>query len=428
MSVILSNAEVGPSRRELKIEIPAPAVEAERLRVLEAFRKRVQLPGFRRGKAPSTVVERRYQQDIDQEVLDRLLPRYWRQAEAEAGIQPLLPPGLGAVDEVKTGQPVIFVATVDIRPEIELRNYQDFELPTRDDRVNQEEVDKALEDLRMARSHWHVVERKAAAGDLVQGELLALDPAAADEAPAEPQRVQFEIGHPSVWEELSVAATGLAAGSESRLVRTEDRGEEGKVERSFELKVAAVRERHLPEASDELAQQVGLADLAALREGLEQRLGWEKKAETQALRERAVMDQLCERHPLVLPEAVVEQELKAVLTDYAEHLMRQGVDIERAEIDWAKMAEDLRPQAARRVQSRLLLDAVAEKEAIEVSEADFEAAIATLARRQGRPTPAVRKELDEAGKLSSLKAQLRRERVLRRLTGGVAEPTAESAP
>ena len=128
MSVVLAVEEIGPCRKQLKIEVPQPAVEAETERITKDYGKRAKLPGFRKGKVPTHLVRRHFGPDIRQEVLERLVPRYWRQAAAEKGIEPLTPPEFGDV-HLHDGEPLTFSATVDVRPEIELRNYQDFALP-----------------------------------------------------------------------------------------------------------------------------------------------------------------------------------------------------------------------------------------------------------------------------------------------------------
>jgi trigger factor len=430
MSVVLSISEVGPCRRELKVEVPAPAVEAETQRVLADLRRRAKVPGFRQGKVPTEILRQRYREDIHREVLDRLVPRYWRQAQAEASLDPLLAPRVRDV-EVSPASTLTFVATVEVRPEIELRNIRDFELPQTAEEPTPEEIESAVDDLRRARAEWLPVERPAARGDMVEAAVIPCD---AEAAPGEPQPrpARFEVGSPEVWEELSLAATGASAGQRVEFSRREE-GEAGPRQRRFELRLDAVREARLPALDDAFAQGWGKESLAELRRDVEQRLRRGKAEEGRRRRERALLAQLCERHPVALPQWVVEEEVRSLLADYAEALARQGVDVERAAVDWDALAAELKPQAERQVHARLLLDAVAEREAIRVTEDDFEAAIAALARAQGRSTPAVRRELDEAGKLGSLRAQLRRQRTVRHLLGeaerGAAEvPGRESSP
>ncbi len=431
MSVIVSNVEVGPCRREVKIEVPAPAVEAESQRVLGEIAKRVQLPGFRRGKVPQHLVQQRYREDLEHELLERLVPRYWRQAEAEAGLDPLLPPRVGQVEH-GADSGLTFVATVEVRPEIELRNVADFALPPVEGEPSREEVAKAIDDLRRAQAKLVPVDRPASRGDFVEGQLTEIS-ADGELNGSEPRPARFEVGHSQVWEELSLAVTGVAAGREVELTRThpgavhgeaDAAGEHGEGahqaahhEHRYRFRLDTVQEPELPALDDELAKAVGFDEVGKLTAEIESRLRSAKVADSRRRRERALLDQLVERHPIPLPEWVLENEIKLLLSEYAEELARQGVDVERAAIDWSQLAEEARPQATRRVHSRLLLDAVAEAKAIRVGEDELEATLAALARMQGRSAPVVRRELDEAGKLGPLRAQLRRERTIRSLLG-----------
>ena len=179
MSVVLSIEEVGPCRKRLKIEVPAPVVEAETERVVGEFRRSAQLPGFRKGKAPTHVIQSKYQSDIEKEVVERLLPRFWRQAEAEAELDPLLPPDVDEVD-LKPGEALTFLASVEVRPEIELGDIESFELPDPDVEPTEEDLGRAIEDMRRAIAEWVEVERAVAQGDLITGMLLALDDEAED--------------------------------------------------------------------------------------------------------------------------------------------------------------------------------------------------------------------------------------------------------
>ncbi len=441
MSVVLSNEEVGPCRRALKIEVPLPAVEAESQRVLGVIAKSAQLPGFRKGKVPQALVAKRFKDEVEGELLDRLVPRYWEQAQDEAGIVPLLPPDIADV-HLHAGEPLTFVATVDVKPEIELRNLEDFELPALDSQVTTAEVDEAIDQARRQHGSWHTVDREAARGDRVRVTLVdasvvpatqeaseeeeSTGEAESEAAPTtEPQTAEIEVGDPAVWEELSLAVTGLAAGREAKFTRRRGEGEEA-VEQKFELKIEEVKEIAMPPLDDEFAQELGeFADVAALRATVEEQLSAAKRKESGRRRESALLRQLAERHPFPVPGGVVDHEVRHMLEDYAMNLARRGVDPEKAELDWQKMADDARPQAENQVRIRLLLDTIADERAITISEDQFESTIASLARMQGSSAPVVRRSLDEAGKLNGLRAQLRREAVVRQLLG--EEPSAQTA-
>jgi trigger factor len=429
MSVVVSQQDVGPCRKQLTVEVPAPAVEAETQRVVQEYGRRVRIPGFRQGKVPTHVVRQRYAKDIEQEVIERLLPRYWHQAQAESSIEPLLPPELAEQPVLKPGEPFTFTAVVEIRPAIELRNVKDFELPDPEVEPGSLEVDDKIDEIRKQLAAWVPVERAAARGDLVSAEITELTPGLHGEPAETPEgtkteTVQVEVGDERVWEELSAALQGLSGGQEATFERHEEAVQHGDHEhpardRRFRIKAVAVKERDLPEVDDAFAQQVSdeLETVAQLREAVVTRLRGVKQDERRETRQRALLDQLRERHPLELPQGVVRKEVEGLVQDYAENMARRGVDVEKAGIDWNALANDMLPLAERRVHARLLLDAVSDAESIHVSEEEFEATLAALARARKTTTVALRKNMDENGQLATLRSQLRRDKTLRHLLG-----------
>lgn len=416
MSVVVAVTDVGPSRKELKIEVPAPAVEAEFERVSQEYGRKARVPGFRKGKVPNAMVRRHFAQEIEQEVLERLVPRYWHQAQAETALDPLASP---QVKDVHMHDAALhFTAIVEVRPQIELRNTSDFNLPEMDIRPSVEEIDRTLDDLRSSVAEWEVVNRPAARGDGIQGEIreaaLIVAPGQSDGAP---QQVAFVIGDPNVWEELTLAATGLAPGQSAPFEHKEGEGESAASKR-FKLTVIEVREQKLPALDDEFAKKIGkFENAAALRADVEERISSAKRMERRRRREQAVVDQLRERHPLELPQGVVEHEQEHLLREYAEELAQRGVDIEKTEIEWPKLADEMKPAAERRVHARLLLDALAERDAVTVDEDEFERTLAAIGRAEGKSTGEVRQALDQNGRLQSLRSQLRREKALSKLAG-----------
>lgn len=226
-----------------------------------------------------------------------------------------------------------------------------------------------------------------------------------------------------MWEELTLALSGLAAGQETTFTRREEPQEEGAPEdggheRRFKVRVTEVRERDLPPLDDAFAARLAPdLTLEALRTDVTQRIRSGKEQGRREKRQQALLDQLRERHPLELPQGVVRQEVEQLVHDYAHSLSHRGLDIENSGIDWSGVGQEMQPLGERRVHGRLLLDAIAEAESIAVSEEEFEAALATLARAQKTSTPALRRALDEKGRLGALRSQLRRDKTIRHLLG-----------
>jgi trigger factor len=442
MSVVVSLQDVGPCRKQLTVEVPAPAVEAEMQRVVAEYGNRAKIPGFRKGKVPAKLVRQRFSKDIEREVVERLLPRYWRQAEAESSIEPLLPPEVDEVKELQPGEPLTFVATVETRPQIDLRNIKDFDLPNPSTEPGTVEVEDTLEELRRQVSEWVPVQRSITRGDLAEVEITTLSGAHGEggEEGAEPHtdKISVEVGDPKVWEELSLALTGLSAGQETTFTRRhehdapEEGGEKIVHEQTFRVKVDTVKERDLLPLDDELAKKISpdFSTLDDLKEAVTKRHRYNKIEQRNEARNRALLDQLRERHPLELPQGVLRKEIEGMVQSYAESLAQRGVNLDETQIDWNAVANDMMPHAERRVHARLILDAVSDAEKIELSEEEFERALAMVARAQNTSTPALRRALDEEGRLANFRSQLRRDKTIRHLLGegpeNVAEPGTEA--
>lgn len=422
MSVVLSIEEIGPCKKQLRIEVPAPAVEAETDRVVGEFARKAKIPGFRKGKVPVAIVRRQFGEEIRREIVERIVPRYWRQAAAEHELAPLGPPRVESVD-LKEGEAMTFSAVVEVRPEFELRNYTDFALPNPDVEPTVGEIERAIDDLRRRHAEWVEVARTAVTGDRAKIELSETEAAVG----AAPQTAEIELGSPRIWAELNAAVTGLAPGQSAPFVRHEGEGESAR-QRRFEVRLTELREARLPAVDDAFAKHFGaFANAAEFEADVAGRIRTAKGDSASVERERALLDQLTERHPMPLPDGVVRSETEDLLREYAEGLSRRGVDLEKAQIDWQAIGEEARPHAERRVRARILLDAIAERERILVTEPEFESAIAVLARLQGVASGALRQRLDGSGELAGLRARMRREKTMRRLLGESPPPPTTAA-
>lgn len=436
MSVVVAVEDTGVCRKQLTIEVPPEEVEAATRRAVGRYARSARIPGFRPGKVPPRVVRQRFRDDIDRDVVEGLVPEYWERAREEQGIDPLGQPRLTDVGAVAAGEPLRFVAEVEVRPPVELGDLGGFELPDPPAEPADEEVEEAIEELRRRAGPWRDVERPAARGDLaalrIREERPAGEPAAKaaagesgedagageDEAapPAAPdwQEIDVEVGDPRVWEELSLAVTGVTAGQRTRFTRRPEEGSEADP-KSFEVEVTAVREREPAPLDDDFAKKVGnFADVAALRHAVVADLTRGKRQERDQKRREAVMEQLRLRYPVALPQGVVDGEIERMAHDFAHDLARRGIDPKQAKVDWDRLAGELRGPAERRVHERLLLDAVAEKEGITAAAEEVEGLVAAIAKAEGAPLERVREAL---GGPAGIAARLRRDKAVRHLLG-----------
>jgi trigger factor len=272
------------------------------------------VPGFRKGKVPATLVRRQFGEEINRELIERIVPRYWRQAAAEKSIDPLGPPRVADV-HYHEGEAMTFTAEVEVRPEFELRNYKDFALPTIELEPSKEEVDAALAGLRRSQAEWRATERAAATGDRAQLELVETTEGGTA-ADAEPRTATIEIGSPRTWEELNLAATGLSVGQSARFTRREGEGEQA-TERSFELRLVGLEEPHLPALDDEFARKIGKhQSFEALSLDVTERLRSARREEVDAERQRLLLDQINKWNQGHQAERADDSRLAARLAQY----------------------------------------------------------------------------------------------------------------
>ncbi|MYF97144.1 MAG: trigger factor [Holophagales bacterium] len=441
MTVVVSKRDVGVCRQEFEIEVPASEVDAEYLRVARDYRRRARIDGFRKGKAPLDLVRQRFAGAIGEDVSERLAPKYWRKASEEDGVQAMLPPSVAPV-RAAPGEPLRFTVTVDVEPEVEIGDSRSFELPQPETDPSEAEIDELLEQVRLQRSTWVPVDRAAARGDRVRGRIhRAAMPGYVAEADAEEQQdqddhrgpathdIDLELGDERAWPELTDNLTGLSAGQKADFERTETEDDVER-QRGYEIEVDEVLERKLPEVDDDWASSLAatIETVDDLRRQLSDQVQAQKAEQAGQQRTDALLDQLRERYPVTLPEAVVERETLQMARSYANNLARQGFDFERQQLPWEQLMEEIRPQAEKRAHSSFLLDRIARDDGVEATAEDLERALEIMARGRNTNRGRLRRELEREGGLEMLRVELRRDRTVQALLAANAPPEEPSAP
>lgn len=442
MSVVVSRREVGVCRQEFEIEVPASEVDAEYLRVARDYRRRARIDGFRKGKAPLDLVRQRFAGSIGEDVSERLAPKYWQRASEEDGVHAMLPPSVAPV-LAAPGQPLRFTVTVDVEPEVEIGDSRSFELPQPETEPSEAEVDELLEQVRLQRSTWVPVDRAAARGDRVRGRIhRSALPGHVPEAAAEDDQdrdqdergpathdIDLELGDERAWPELTDNLTGLSAGQRADFERTET-DEDVERQRGYEIEVEEVLERKLPDVDDDWASSLAatIETVDDLRRQLSEQVQAQKTEQAGQQRTDALLDQLRERYPVTLPEAVVEREALQMARSYANNLARQGFDLERQQLPWEQLMEEIRPQAEKRAHSSFLLDRIARDDGVEATAEDLERALEIMARARNTNRGRLRRELERDGGLEMLRVELRRDRTVQTLLAANAPPEEPSAP
>jgi trigger factor len=405
--------EIEGCKRKLAVEAPVDVVTQEWERAYGRVQKRASLPGFRRGRVPRSLVKLHFADDVKREVAEHLIPDVYRRALSEARIDPVNEPDLQDLT-LEEGAPLSFTAVVEVKPAIALGDYRGVEVQHAPVPVTDADVDEALERLREQHAQFNSVERPAATGDLV-----VVDYTLAPEGhePTTANGYHFLVGSGTVLPEIDAAVVGMSAGEERQvsLRFAEDhrmeslRGKSG----TASLKLGEVKEKVLPALDDDFAKVLGeFETLDAVRTELRRGLEAQREAESRRVLEDKIMEALLARHGFGVPEAMVMRQVAHQVEHTRERLRRQGVDPDGIRWDYAKIVGELRPGAEKAVRRALLLEAIADREALATSDEEVDAEVEKLARASQRPAPAVRRMMEKSGDLDALRHGLRERKTL----------------
>jgi trigger factor len=412
--MLLNYNDLSPVRKSVEVEIPADLIARESDRVTQEFGRQAKIPGFRPGKVPVSVVRNRFAKEIQEEVMSRLLPATFRDAVAERGVEPVGDPQLEHVDAFIEGAPIKYKAAFEIKPQIELREYRGISVDDPKIEVSETDVEAMIERLRDQASAYRPVEDRA----LEDGDIAVIDIASTPEGgELNSDTGHFRLGEETPLPELHDALRGKNPGATASFDKAygDDAQQEewrGKnVHHDVTLKEIRVQEK--PEVNDEFAKAVGeWESVDAMREAIRGDIRRHREVEAMRLKRTEIGDALLNAHELEAPETLIEEELGRSLNNYARFLSSQGVDLQKAEIDWEKMGAEFRPDAIKRVKRSLILEAIAKKENLAVSDVEVDAEIRRAANEAERDFAEVKHRMKHDGGYESLRASLAQDKAL----------------
>ncbi len=405
---------LSPIERKLSIEVDPDQVAAELGRAYHALGERVRLPGFRPGKVPRRILEQRFRGEVEDDVKRRLVERSYLSAIAEHGVEAVGEPQVTGARLVLDA-PFAFQATVEVRPEIAPKDYQGLPLKRVTPLVQEAQVEARLEELRQRLGRLApVVERKTAelpdfAGVDYQG---TVDAQPFEGGSGEAVTVEVAPGEVSAGNVEALAGLSVGESREVSATFPEGHPRAGKTA-SFRFTLKGLKRRVVPPLDDELAREVGGGPtLEALRTRIRSELQAAAKAEAARGERDQLVKALIERNPFPVPKAMVERGVEAMLEGALRSLARGGVDPRALNLDFEALRSEMRPRAETEVRGALLLEAIAEAEALKVQPAEVDARIEQLAKESEQPFSQVRKAFKEANQRRSLELRLREEKTV----------------
>lgn len=414
--------ELTETRRRLDVEIPAPDVDAAIGRFAEQYRRRAKVPGFRPGKVPVHIARQRFKDDILHDAARDLVPPAVDEALREQAVTPIDTPDVQEVS-IDDGQPLTFHALFEVMPSIEGLDYDALTLRRTHVAPDADAIDRAIEELRRRASRLEpVTDRGVDTGDTVTLDLTRRVVRNLEGGPASPsedrhENVPIELGAAANPPGFDAELTGLQVGESKafELSYAADHEETGLAGTrvSYEVVAKAIHRRLLPDLDDEFARSVGEFDtLEALKTRIASDLQRDAAAEATRGVRHDLMTQLAARVTVHVPETLVDREIERRLEQVATRLAQQRVDLRRVTIDWDALRDEQRAPALEMVRGSMVLDEVARRESLTISDDDVEQELTRYAERLARTPAAVRAQLEKDGGMTRLSEGLRREKAI----------------
>lgn len=421
-------AETKSTKREVQVEVPADVVSRETENVINKMQRVARLPGFRRGKVPTTVIRQRFGEEIKSEVVEALVPRYFHQETAKQGLVPVSQPRVSDL-HLHEGEPLRFKATFEVLPEIEVSGYNEIRVDRPDTSVKDEEIEQSLTNLREQQASYAAIEdRPLENGDFAQVSFTGVPknsaggpeaaPTQGAQKPVAVDEVMVEVGGANTVRDFSDNLRGTRPG-ETRTFEVnypEDFNDRRLAGKTFEytVQVKGVKQKQLPELNDEFAKSVGsFASLDELKQRIRESLEQEKQRSAEHEGKEKILDELVKRHEFEVPDALVDRQVDLRLERGLRALAAQGMKAEdMRRMDFERLRAGQRDAAVREVKANLLLDKIADQEKIEVSDQEIDGEIEAVAQQSQQTAEAVKARLSKEGALERIRSRLRTEKTL----------------
>ena len=391
---------------KLTIEVSAEDLDKAMEKAYQKQKSRISLPGFRKGKAPRKMIESMYGKGVFMEdAVNALVPQEYTKALGECDLEIVSQPEIN-VTQMEPGKALIFTADVAVKPEVTLGDYKGVEVPKSEITVTDEEVDAEVKKEQDKNARTVAVEDRAAAN----GDITTIDFEGFVDG------VAFEGGKGTDYA-LTLGSGTFIPGFEDQLVgaNTGDHVEvkvtfpeeyqakelAGK-EAVFQCDVKKIETKEVPELDDEFAKDVSEFDtLAEYKEDVKKKLTEKKEKEARTTKENAAVDKAIENAQMDIPELMTKTECRQMMDDFSRRMQQQGLSMEQyfqfTGQSMDKMMEDMKPQALKRIQTRLVLEKVAEAENIQPSEEEITEEIQKMADAYKMEADKIREAIGESG-------------------------------
>lgn len=409
--------EISSVKRKISVEIPEDQVVKEVDSFYKDLGKKAKIKGFRPGKVPRNILERYFKDYVKAEVIQKLIEESYPKALSETELQPVSPPAIDP-GEFEGGKPFQYSAVIEIKPELKLEGYAGLKIEGKKEEVKDEEVEQRLKALQNLHANLNTISE---ARPIQTGDYVIVDyEAKVGGKPLEGGKaIDFtvEVGSGQFIPTFEEKLIGLRPEEEKEIEVSfpADYGYQkwaGKTI-SFHVKIKEIKAKILPPLDDEFAKDLG--DYSSLEELKAKLKGEVEKEKALALEKQLrdqVVDQLLEANPFEVPESLVEEQAKAMVSDTKLRLAAQGVVLKNLGVSEEKLQGDYRAMAQKQVKAFLILEKIASQEGIVVTDEEADNRLKEMSERTHQPFDAVKRYYEKNGLLPEVKAGILRDKTL----------------
>jgi trigger factor len=427
--LLIAVEDINTTKKRLKIEIPADVIEKEIEDSLKKVRQKAKIPGFRPGKAPVNLIEKRFGKEVEAEVLDKVIPEYFSKALKEAELIPITMPIFDERLDFKRNNSVNLSFTVEVMPKIENLNYENIEIKDIPVDVDEADIENYLKKLQEEKAVYEVAEKAVEKDDLVTFEYLDCKLTGGESLPSLKEQIS-KMGNEIFPIDIMEKVMGKKKGEFVEFTTTFDEHYKLKefAGKTVDIKVmiSEIKKKNLPEIDDEFAKDIGFENIPEMKEKIKGRIHAIKKEHIVRLQKAEILNKILESYNFEVPETLLTKEMESLMlqeslsqkgsretTPEDSSLEQEGIVANQSSEDMEKLQTELKDRALKNVRASIIVDAIGQKEEINVKDEEVNNRISLIAQRLSTTPEAVRNFYNyKEGSLEGLKHSIFEDKVM----------------
>ncbi|MDH5769039.1 MAG: trigger factor [Nitrospirota bacterium] len=414
--------DISSTKKRLRIEIPSDAIENEIKDTFEKLRQKTKLPGFRTGKAPMNLIEKRFGKEVEAEVLEKVIPDFYKRALKEAELIPVTTPVFDEQFDFKRNSPLNLSFTVEVMPKVENLHYEGVKVPEIPIVVDEAEVEDSLKRLQDEKAIYEVAEKEIEMDDLVTFDYVDCEIVGEEKDPAFKDKI-LKIGNEVFPLDIIEKAVGKKKGDIVEFTNTFDKifrvKELAGKTISMKVMIKEVKRKILPEIDDEFAKDIGFENMAGLKERIKENINNVKKGHAVKIQKAEILNKLIESNSFDVPEALLKNELEALLIQEmssqgkSEDITKEEGTFKEEKKDNEELQVEMRKKALRNVQASIIVDTIGKKEGVIVTDDEVKERINMVSQRLSvKPEQVMNFYITRDGSLEGLRQLIYEDKVI----------------